>query len=68
MQIRIDTTTPAPTTPLEVAEQGEGQTLNFHCIPCNQLRDRKQVRPYELAPLGFHGTTSAYICLTCGEF
>ena len=63
-------------TVLELATELEQETDNdtdretreFYCRECNTDTERIQVYPYELAPLGYHGTISARVCLICGNF
>ena len=63
-------------TVLELATELKQTTENdtdreareLYCRNCDTDTEKIQVYPYELARLGYHGTISAYICLTCGNF
>ena len=52
----------------EAENDTDRKTYNGYCRNCDTDTEKIQIYPYELAPLGYHGTISAYVCLTCGDF
>ena len=49
-------------------ENPDREPRELYCRHCDKDQPKIQVFPYELAPLGYHGTISAYVCLICGDF
>ncbi|RKU10848.1 hypothetical protein C6503_19380 [Candidatus Poribacteria bacterium] len=52
----------------QIKENTDREPRYLYCKCCDNGQLKIQVYPYELSPLGYHGTVSAYVCLTCGDF
>ena len=56
-------------TILDIARHPQHPRSVGYCKACDSNhRIKAKVVSYHLAPLGLHGTISAYICLQCGHF
>ena len=56
-------------TILDIARHPQHPRTTGYCKACDSdNRIKSIVAPYHLAPLGLHGTISAYICLQCSDY